>query len=237
MHPIRHPPTCAAAVKGMPEEVEQDGLAALLHAAKRARHVRLDLQRAAARHIDQTSAACVHRCGRRRLRERSPAPGDSPALPCPAPHHTPWGRGTAWAAPPAPAPAGSRCVAPAAAAPPPRSSSTGQRQGQSGMRRRPGAKRPQQLWWQAELRRQVQPRMRPPPTHILPHTLLYPPSTTHSTCVYLSMNISALGTLWSPRCTTEEPTQEPSRRWQRARIVCIARPTAAGRRQQRQQQQ
>lgn len=33
------------------------------------------------------------------------------------------------------------------------------------------------------------------------------------TCVYLSMNMSALGTLWSPRCTTEDPTHEPMRAW------------------------
>lgn len=50
--------------------------------------------------------------------------------------------------------------------------------------------------------------------------------STKRTCVYLSMNIRALGTLWSPRCTTLLPTQPPRRRWQRARIACIARPTA-----------
>ena len=32
---------------------------------------------------------------------------------------------------------------------------------------------------------------------------------------YLSMNVRALGTLWSPRCTTEEPTHEP-------RLACVA---------------
>ena len=33
------------------------------------------------------------------------------------------------------------------------------------------------------------------------------------TWVYLSMNMSALGTLWSPRWTTEDPTQLPMRLW------------------------
>lgn len=47
------------------------------------------------------------------------------------------------------------------------------------------------------------------------HTQRQPPllpCACHPTCVYLSMNMSALGTLLSPRCTTEEPTQEPMRR-------------------------
>ncbi|XRB10244.1 UPF0652 protein [Pseudoscourfieldia marina] len=43
------------------------------------------------------------------------------------------------------------------------------------------------------------------------------------TCVYLSMNISAFGTLWSPRCTAELSTQPPPRRcMHRFRMPCIA---------------
>ena len=38
------------------------------------------------------------------------------------------------------------------------------------------------------------------------------------TCVYLSINMSAFGTLWSPKCTTEEPTHEPNRFWHRERM-------------------
>ena len=41
-------------------------------------------------------------------------------------------------------------------------------------------------------------------------------------CVYLSMNMSALGTLWSPRCTTLLPTHCPRRCWQRHRMAAIA---------------
>ncbi len=40
-----------------------------------------------------------------------------------------------------------------------------------------------------------------------------PQARSRRTCVYLSMNMSALGTLWSPRCTTEDPTHEPMRAW------------------------
>lgn len=42
------PRTCTAAVKGMSEEVEQDGLAARLHSTKRALHVRRHLRAAGA---------------------------------------------------------------------------------------------------------------------------------------------------------------------------------------------
>lgn len=41
-------------------------------------------------------------------------------------------------------------------------------------------------------------------------------------CVYLSMKCRAFGTLWSPRCTTAEPTQPPSRCWQRHKMLWMA---------------
>ena len=41
-------------------------------------------------------------------------------------------------------------------------------------------------------------------------------------CVYLSMKCRAFGTLWSPRCTTAEPTHPPSRCWQRHRMLWMA---------------
>lgn len=47
-------------------------------------------------------------------------------------------------------------------------------------------------------------------------------STAHllPTCVYLSMNMSALGTLWSPRWITLLPTQFLTDRWAWYRISC-----------------
>ena len=45
------------------------------------------------------------------------------------------------------------------------------------------------------------------------------------TWVYLSMNMRALGTLWSPRWTTEEPTQLPRRCWHLCSTLCMARDT------------
>jgi hypothetical protein len=45
------------------------------------------------------------------------------------------------------------------------------------------------------------------------------------TWVYLSINIRALGTLVSPRCTTELPTQLPTLLWHRRKISFIALPT------------
>ncbi len=39
----------------------------------------------------------------------------------------------------------------------------------------------------------------------------------------LPMNMSALGTLWSPMWITEEPTQAPMLRCARLRIACIMR--------------
>ena len=37
------------------------------------------------------------------------------------------------------------------------------------------------------------------------------------------MNMSALGTLWSPMWITDEPTQPPRLFWVRLRIACIMR--------------
>ena len=44
------------------------------------------------------------------------------------------------------------------------------------------------------------------------------------TWVYLSMNVSAFGTLWSPRWTTDDPIHEPSELWAFLKISLIARP-------------
>lgn len=56
------------------------------------------------------------------------------------------------------------------------------------------------------------------------------PKVRMSTTVYelrvddaLPMNMSALGTLWSPMWITEEPTQAPMLRCARLRIACIMR--------------
>ena len=45
------------------------------------------------------------------------------------------------------------------------------------------------------------------------------------TWVYLSMKSRALGTLWSPRWMTEDPTQPPMRCWHLHRMPRMARPT------------
>mmetsp|Transcript_12396 Transcript_12396/g.46258 ORF Transcript_12396/g.46258 Transcript_12396/m.46258 type:complete len:236 (+) Transcript_12396:270-977(+) len=45
------------------------------------------------------------------------------------------------------------------------------------------------------------------------------------TCVYLSINISAFGTLWSPRCTTLLPTHPPKLFWHLCSTACMALPT------------
>ena len=52
-----------------------------------------------------------------------------------------------------------------------------------------------------------------------------PPARLQRTWVYLSMKSRALGTLWSPRWITEDPTQPPMRCWHLDRMPRIARPT------------
>ena len=55
--------------------------------------------------------------------------------------------------------------------------------------------------------------------------LIVLPCHLQRTWVYLSMKSRALGTLWSPRWITEDPTQPPMRCWHLDRMPRMARPT------------